>query len=779
MGDSTNFRTSSKGSPCPVCGRTKDGDCRIGIEKVLCHRGATHHPQDGLNPGDVITGRDGQKWAYTKETSDERCAVFVIDRPRDSGPRQPRAATGSGFKAEASPPPPAGSVRLARLLEPWPDAPPDHQPSDHVFDHGDGRTARLVRDGDGKVFYPNPTQAKAPGTWPHYREAEAIEHGRGGWVIEFEGENCADIARAGGRCGLSHPGHQRKYEHMVERYKRLREAGIRGIVRVNDHDEHGREEGEQTASAAAEAGLHFLMLQAAEVWPGICEKGSIDDAPGTPADRVAAIERAIAKGLARPMVNTAPNDQPQKGNTTSMHGGIQRSKLTKAELQKFVQEHYKLEFNELTRACEINGLPMGTNILLADSFLAQQHGIEVSKQIAQDTFEFVAKANPYNPVARYLQGLRNRTDLRLVSMVEMAAAFAIEPGDELSQMMLAHHLAGAAKRGLDPGHKHDQMLVFQGEQETYKSSSIEALGGRWYDSATRVEDLESKDFLSKLNSTWLFEIDECEHTLQKRTASEFKGFVTRRQDRYVEKYEKASTDHPRRPVLFGTTNTNEFLNDPTGNRRTWLIPIGNRSMNPEWIASNRDSIWATVLTWIEWGLQNFAAKGSTLSLQAAGRAQQAQLSDPWEGPLADHLSRLPNNGWDGISQGELIVRALRTEVSNITRDVQMRVTRIVTATGFRTHGGLISWTQHKRRYGGITPVSGFVPQGGPHADAAAVPTVPTFDGQIGVGRNGVGTDQNPWQDRRLQGVFQPVPTFTQRESREQVEDGPAGAAGGC
>ncbi|WP_445250847.1 hypothetical protein [Microcoleus sp. OTE_8_concoct_300] len=38
--DRGNLTSSSKFNPCPVCGRTKDGDCRISRDgkMVLCHQ---------------------------------------------------------------------------------------------------------------------------------------------------------------------------------------------------------------------------------------------------------------------------------------------------------------------------------------------------------------------------------------------------------------------------------------------------------------------------------------------------------------------------------------------------------------------------------------------------------------------------------------------------------------------------------------------------------------------------------------------------------------------
>jgi hypothetical protein len=452
----------------------------------------------------------------------------------------------------------------------------------------------------------------------------------------------------------------------------------------------------------------------------------------------------------------------QGGASDSAGLAIRPGKITRAELLEFLRGQYRLEFNELKRVCEIDGNPLGDAAHLGDVFLADQHGIETTKQAAVDCLEYVSKGNPYNPIKRYLEGLRSEpTGLRLISMEELAEAFAIEPGDMLSKRLLASHLAGAAKRGLEPSYKHDQILIFCGAQGNNKSGSIEALASpAWYDSATRVEDLESKDFLAKVNGCWLFEVEECEHALLKRTASEFKSFVTRSNDCYVEKYEREAKTHYRRSVLFGTTNQSEFLNDNTGNRRAWVIYTGDRPLNPKWIAENRDSIWATVLTWIDWGLCNYVPLGDSLATEAAERAQAANLSDPWEGELMQVLNRRPTDSAGGIAQDELIRQALHLNIERIDRNVQMRVTRTVTGSSFRTHNGTVTWRSCKRRWGGGVPRSGYEP-----VRIEGVPTVPSADqSEEGVGTE-VGSAQMPWRSSDLTTLFQPVPTSSSRVNR--------------
>lgn len=86
---------SGKANPCPICGRAKDGDCRIGAEIVLCHHGKTHHPPAGLRPGNTTTGADGREWAFTGDTSDGMWATYKLHNPRDGwqAPTSPERCT--------------------------------------------------------------------------------------------------------------------------------------------------------------------------------------------------------------------------------------------------------------------------------------------------------------------------------------------------------------------------------------------------------------------------------------------------------------------------------------------------------------------------------------------------------------------------------------------------------------------------------------------------------------------------------------------------------------
>ena len=300
-----NLKASGKGNPCPICGRTKDGDCRIGAEIVLCHHGSSHHPPEGLKPGDTQLGGDGQQWAYTKDTSDGRAATYVIHQPLPVVASQPRR------------------IQFAPLPEVTAE-PPSHLPNGQRLKYSDTQTVVVVVAGDSKKHIPHHINAsgkevKGAGAepWPLWKQANAIKYGAGKWIIETEGEKCTAWLSAAGLVAVSQPGHDTNEHSITGRYKALRASGVAGVAYLADNDETGVAKGAKCQKAAATAELPFLLLQAAEVWPGICAGGSIDDAPGSAQERAQVLQKAIQKTPTPPAKQqdnpaATPSSKPSK-----------------------------------------------------------------------------------------------------------------------------------------------------------------------------------------------------------------------------------------------------------------------------------------------------------------------------------------------------------------------------------------------------------------------------------------------------------------------------------
>jgi hypothetical protein len=300
----SNLLSSSPTLACPICGRDSSGHCRISDDGVfvLCHKGSTYAPPPCTREGEKIVGKDGQTWGFCLDASDNRTKAFRLHRENRPDLRVVEA--------------PKPAFSLARLS-------PEAKPAKGIataagtyYTYSEGQQAQRRENDDGtKSFYPHAKGfSKGPGDapWPAYNESAALA--ASGWVLEVEGEKCADIASSIGLAAISQPGFfARSQEQVAPRYERLRGAGVEGVVYLADNDEAGKRKAIELEAVAKAIGLPFVLLPAEELWPHLPKGGSIDDlSPEELAGAAAKIEKAAAALLAKQAKALATTQEKQE-----------------------------------------------------------------------------------------------------------------------------------------------------------------------------------------------------------------------------------------------------------------------------------------------------------------------------------------------------------------------------------------------------------------------------------------------------------------------------------
>ncbi|MCP9891944.1 hypothetical protein KBY57_12905 [Cyanobium sp. Aljojuca 7D2] len=461
--------------------------------------------------------------------------------------------------------------------------------------------------------------------------------------------------------------------------------------------------------------------------------------------------------------------------------------LEGAELQDFILDRYKVEWDLLRRRVVVNGeIPRGEQLKLFYQDLSCRYRIKARKEEAKDALEFLAHSNPYNPIARYIESLKQRRDeLRLIPLSEIGRAFGFAPEDGLSHQLLARKLVQQLKRGLAPGYKADEMLIFYGTQGDLKSEAIKALApeGDWLAAATEIKETDDWKFLLKISQCWIYLIDECDKFLRGKDSATLKSVLTITSDTYALKGFNEVDGHDRLSTFWGTTNERELFNDHTGVRRWWIACVGDgRRADPGWIKQNRDSIWATAYTWAMHGLESYLPRGSNIEQAAAARAWNATYGLPYEAALRGVLEALPGtleSPPPAIAQSALIQRGLEQDINELMmrnkkagQDLINDVRRVVEQVQFRTHGGLFRWEKKpKLRLEGFpNPVAGYRALAAPQHELAAadsegplsfqsepIPLVPACSAGVPTRRNG----QTDWPNWDFSYLFRPF-----QENRE-------------
>ena len=161
--------------------------------------------------------------------------------------------------------------------------------------------------------------------------------------------------------------------------------------------------------------------------------------------------------------------------------------------------------------------------------------------------------------------------------------------------------SGMAGRLASPGCQADMMPVLVGPQGLGKSSALQvmALDRRLYASTT----FASKDevFSRKIVGKLVVDVSEL-RGMRNRDVETIRERVTRRDEQWRRLYHEYESLYPRHCLLFATTNSEEFLSDPDGNRRYLPIPCG--TCDIEKLRNDVLQLWAEgYAIWASRGIQ--------------------------------------------------------------------------------------------------------------------------------------------------------------------------------
>ncbi|MBR3231399.1 MAG: hypothetical protein IKF75_01845 [Lachnospiraceae bacterium] len=221
------------------------------------------------------------------------------------------------------------------------------------------------------------------------------------------------------------------------------------------------------------------------------------------------------------------------------------------------------------------------------AFLEKEYKISAAGKVS-DAVELAMLANSRHPVREYLQGLSWDGEARMETLFIKYLGAEDCP---YTRAVTRAALIGAVARILQPGCKHDHMLVLVGEQGRRKSTTLIKLGGEWYTDS--LHTIKGKEAFENIQGYWIIEMGEMA-AARRAEIEALKQFLSKRSDNYRAAYARRTEDHPRQCAFFGSTNDVEFLRDLTGSRRFWPVTVGDAGlyMIDKLTQEVVDQIWA-------------------------------------------------------------------------------------------------------------------------------------------------------------------------------------------
>ncbi len=213
-----------------------------------------------------------------------------------------------------------------------------------------------------------------------------------------------------------------------------------------------------------------------------------------------------------------------------------------------------------------------------------------SQNKIDDALALDAERNCFHPIRDYLRALEwdgvPRIDGLMIDY--FGAADNIYTREAVRKT-----LVGAVTRVMKPGCKFDTMLVIvDPEQGIGKSTFVRILGGEWF--SDTFTTFSGKEAFEQIQGAWLVEIGELA-AMKKAEVELVKLYVAKQDDRFRPAYGRTPETYLRQNVFIGTSNTKDFLKDPTGNRRFLPIDVRHEHITRivfDDLADERDQIWA-------------------------------------------------------------------------------------------------------------------------------------------------------------------------------------------
>ena len=288
----------------------------------------------------------------------------------------------------------------------------------------------------------------------------------------------------------------------------------------------------------------------------------------------------------------------------------------------------------------------------------------------------------FHPVRDWLGGLLWDGNARLDGW--LYRAFGAEPSDYHADVG-AKFLIAAVRRVRRPGCKFDYMPILKGAQGIGKSTALAVLFSPEWFTDSIPHDLGNKDAAMAVLGRWCIEMAEIDQLIRGEMET-IKGFLTRQVERFRPPFARSIVTRPRQCVLVGTTNSDEFLRDSTGNRRFW--PVTCTTADVEWVRANREQLWAEAAARETSGeaiwLTDESSQVAALEIQAAH-----VMEDAWEDKIATWCALRTQ-----VTVPEIMADCLLMAAKDQTKGAQMRVGAVLKQHGWER---VVRWSENRAR----------------------------------------------------------------------------------
>jgi putative DNA primase/helicase len=307
----------------------------------------------------------------------------------------------------------------------------------------------------------------------------------------------------------------------------------------------------------------------------------------------------------------------------------------------------------------------------------EQFGLSSNINMVQRAIILAAESHKFNPARDYFDALKWDGTPRLAKWLTYYLGAEQEPEDYLS-FVGRKWLTAAVKRIYEAGCKFDHVLVIEGAQGSGKSTALLELATfgseSYFTDNVKISDIGKDNTIQMLQGSIIVELAELAG-FNKKDDEEMKGWISMREDRCRRPYDKTISFFPRQFVIAATTNSYEYLKDPSGNRRFWPVKVG--ALDIEAIKRDKEQLWAEAVYLYKSGL--YIGPTPEEMKMAEAVQQQRMMEDNWEQDVLSAAQGL--NGFNGFSTRD-VEEKIGLQIRERNRATANRIAAILRANGY-------------------------------------------------------------------------------------------------
>ncbi len=274
---------------------------------------------------------------------------------------------------------------------------------------------------------------------------------------------------------------------------------------------------------------------------------------------------------------------------------VQEKKLFEGDLVELLIDNCRsrLSYNLLTLEPEFDRQTIPIDFVENLSTYLSLYGYKIGRDAAHSSLMVAAHQNNYHPVNLYLEKIEYLSSVKPID-IETIATDYLGTESNLYNQMLKMTLIAAVARVKNRGIKFDNCCVLVGKQGTGKSTFWRYLASDAFFADTWQP--KPQDLAMMLQRCWIFEIAELDRiSPNSEKAATLKALLSSPIDTFRRPYGRSIGSYPRPSIMVSSCNRTDFLNDPTGSRRYWVINLEGKLINNKKVLNDRDRIWKAAL----------------------------------------------------------------------------------------------------------------------------------------------------------------------------------------